>query len=130
MGQPPKKISNALKIRLSGLYEENLYNALELECEPFSKYLIGWQGEIFNPTILDELPNLTPVSLVIKTFRGVLEQDKDYEWVDKPLLKKLSDFKGLFLNDLDFNFFQNSFFIGTATLFIHIVNFFGTFTYH
>lgn len=107
MGQPPKKISNALKIRLSGLYEENLYNALELECEPFSKYLIGWQGEIFNPTILDELPNLTPVSLVMNTFRGVLEQDKDYEWVDKPLLKKLSDFKGLFLNDLETIQFSN-----------------------
>jgi hypothetical protein len=107
MGQPPKKISNALKIRLSGLYEENLYTALELECEPFSKYLIGWQGEIFNPTILDELPNLTPVSLVMNTFRGVLEQDKDYEWVDKPLLKKLSDFKGLFLNDLETIQFSN-----------------------
>ncbi|GGD54192.1 hypothetical protein GCM10011514_17970 [Emticicia aquatilis] len=107
MGQPPKKISNALKIRLSGLYEENIYTALELECEPFSKYLSGWQGDIFNPNILEELPNLTPVSLVMNTFRGVLEQDKDYEWVDKPLLKKLSDFKSLFLTDSETIQFSN-----------------------
>lgn len=107
MGQPPKKISNALKIRLSGLYEENIYTALELECEPFSKYLSGWQGDIFNPNILEELPYLTPVSLVMNTFRGVLEQDKDYEWVDKPLLKKLSDFKSLFLTDSETIQFSN-----------------------
>ena len=36
----------------------------------------------------------------------------------------------LWLKYFNIHFFQNSFFIGATALFIHIVNFFGTFTYN
>lgn len=108
-GKLPKKVANALKIRLSGGLDKRneSFTLLELECEPLSLHLQGLQGEIFNHALLEELSQMTPFSLVMSTFRGVLEKEDNYEWIDKPLLNKLYDFKSLFLSEVEQIQFSN-----------------------
>lgn len=94
-GRKSERISNALKIKLSDLKIGS--TILELECNSFEETLIGEQGNIFNPKILNELPNQTPMSLVIDSFRQALNYKEEISELDKALLKKLKNFEKVFV---------------------------------
>jgi len=72
---------------------------LELECEPFSETLQGQQGDAFRSEILEELPNQTPVALVIESFRKALNYKEEANNLDKALLKKLKNFEKVFVSN-------------------------------
>ncbi len=96
-GRKPERISQALKIKLADLKQGS--TILELECETFSETLQGQQGDVFKPGILDELPNETPMSLVIESFRQALDYKEEASELDKALLKKLKHFEKIFISD-------------------------------
>ncbi len=95
-GRTSDKISKALKIKLADLKKGS--TILELECESFSETLKGEQGNFFKPQILEELPNQTPVALVIESFRDALNYKEDANHLDKALLKKLKNFERIIVS--------------------------------
>lgn len=94
-GRTTMRLSQALEIRLKGLREGS--TTLELECDTFNETLAGQQGDIFRPYMLENLPSLTPMSLVIQSFHDALAEDGNEEFLDKPLLHELQNFKKVFL---------------------------------
>jgi hypothetical protein len=95
-GRRSEKISTALKIKLSDLKKGS--TILELECDSFKSTLEGHPGDLFKTEILEQLPDKTPMSLVIDSFREAMNYDEDSTFLDKPLLKKLKDFKKIFVS--------------------------------
>ena len=96
-----KRIQNALKINLIAVREQQS-TVLIVECNPFGESLYGLQGDIFNPSILVTLPTLTPMSLFMDAFRTAISangNDNSYEWLDRPLLGDLLNFRKVFLNE-------------------------------
>jgi hypothetical protein len=96
-GRRTEKISTALKIKLSDLKKGS--TVLELECESFKTTLQGHPGDLFKSEILEQLPDKTPMSLVIESFREAMDYNEDSTFLDKPLLKKLKDFKKVFVSN-------------------------------
>jgi len=96
-GRRSEKISTALKIKLSDLKKGS--TILELECDSFKSTLEGQPGDLFKSEILEQLPDKTPMSLVIESFREAMNYDEDSTFLDKPLLKKLKDFKRVFVSN-------------------------------
>jgi len=94
-GRTAIHLNNALEIRLKGLREG--CTVLDLECETFHKTLTGQQGSIFYPQLLEELSAMTPMSLVIHSFNIALAENGEDEYLDKPLLHELQNFKKVFL---------------------------------
>lgn len=95
-GRRSEKISTALRIKLSDLKKGS--TILELECEPFKTTLKGHPGDLFKTEILEQLPDKTPMSLVIDSFREAMNYNEDSTFLDKPLLKRLKDFKKVFIS--------------------------------
>lgn len=95
-GRTTLRLNNALEIRLSGL-KESKGTVLVFECDTFRETLAGQQGDFFRPQMLDELPFLTPMALVIRSFRDALDADGNEEHLDKALLHDLQNFKKVFL---------------------------------
>lgn len=95
-GRTTERISKALKIRLADLKEGS--TILELECDTFNETLQGQQGNAFNPEILEELPNQTPLALVMESFREALDYKEDGNHLDKALLKRLKAFEKVFVS--------------------------------
>jgi hypothetical protein len=96
-GRRSEKISTALKIKLSDLKKGS--TVLELECDSFKSTLQGHPGDLFKSEILEQLPDKTPMSLVIECFREAMNYNEDSTFLDKPLLKKLKDFKKVFVSN-------------------------------
>lgn len=96
-GRRSEKISTALKIKLSDLKKGS--TILELECESFKSTLEGQPGDLFKTEILEQLPDKTPMSLVIESFREAMNYDEESTFLDKSLLKKLKDFKRVFVSN-------------------------------
>lgn len=96
-GRRSEKISTALKIKLSDLKKGS--TILELECDSFKSTLEGQPGDLFKSEILEQLPDKTPMSLVIESFREAMNYNEDSTFLDKPLLKKLKDFKKIFVSN-------------------------------
>ncbi len=95
-GRTSERITNALKINLSGL--KNGSTILELECEPFKKTLEGQQRDAFRPEILGGLSEQSPMTLVIQSFQEALNYKEEANYLDKALLKKLKSFEKLFVS--------------------------------
>ena len=96
-GRRSEKISTALKIKLSNLKKGS--TILELECEPFRTTLEGHPGDLFKSEILEQLPDKTPMSLVIESFREAFDYNEDSTFLDKPLIKRLKDFRKIFVSN-------------------------------
>ena len=94
-GRPLEMITNALKIKLTKLKKGS--TVLQLECETFGKTMKAIQGDFFKPDLLDELPKMTPMSLFISTYQEALS-DGEKNYLDKPLLKSLKDFRKVLLD--------------------------------
>ncbi|HEX9513686.1 MAG TPA: hypothetical protein VF939_24510 [Puia sp.] len=107
-GRTSERITNALKIKLADLKsgsssleivdKEVTSTILELECEPFKETLTGLQGDAFRSEILGELPNQSPMTLVIESFREALNYKEEANHLDKALLKKLKNFEKIFVS--------------------------------
>lgn len=96
-GRRSDKISAALKIKLSDLKKGS--TILELECELFKTSLDGHPGNLFKSDILEQLPDKTPMSLVIESFREAFDYNEDSTFLDKPLIKRLKDFRKVFVSN-------------------------------
>lgn len=96
-GRRSEKISTALKIKLSNLKKGS--TILELECDSFKSTLEGHPGNLFKSEILEQLPDKTPIGLVIDSFREAMNYNEDSTFLDKPLLKRLKDFKKVFISN-------------------------------
>lgn len=104
--KPPKNLLKSLSIyleSLSGNKTEGTY--LLLNCEYFKKNIDSLQMNAFKPT--EELLQLTPMALVIQTFRAALIDEEEKDYLDKPLLKTLLKFKKNFINDNEIIYFSN-----------------------
>lgn len=95
-GRTSERISNALKISLASL--KNGSTILEFECDLFRKTLSGQQGDAFRPEILGDLPDQSPMSLVIQSFREALNYREEANYLDKTLLKKLKSVEKVFIS--------------------------------
>lgn len=104
-GKKTERITQALNIKLADLKKGS--TVLELECESFRDTLKGEQGNFFRSEILEELPNQTPLSLVIESFREALNFKEDTNHLDKPLLKKLKSFERIFVGNEERITFSN-----------------------
>lgn len=104
-GRRSEKIGKALKIKLADLKKGS--TILELECDSFKETLEGHQGDLFKTEILENLPNKTPISLVIDSFKQAMNFDEETNQLDKPLLKRLKDFRKVFLSDNEKVIFSN-----------------------
>ena len=98
-GRETLRLNEALNIRLKGLKSGS--TILELECEPFKNTIPNIQGNFFKPELLEKLPEQTPVALIMESFAEALSDQEDSEYLDKPLLQELQDFKKLFLSDTE-----------------------------
>jgi hypothetical protein len=95
-GRRSERIGKALKINLTDLKKGS--TILELQCDSFKETLEGQQGDLFQKAILEQLPDKTPMSLVIESFKEALEYKEEITYLDKPLLKRLKEFKKIFVS--------------------------------
>jgi hypothetical protein len=104
--KPDNKLKQALAIRLQSLNGSKTEGtSLLLDCDHFEETIRNLQLNMFKPT--EELLKLTPMALVIQTFRSALLDDEDKDNLDKPLLKTLLKFKKNFISDNEVFFFSN-----------------------
>jgi hypothetical protein len=104
--KPDNKLKQALAIRLKSLHGSKTEGtSLLLDCDNFAKTIKNLQLNMFKPT--EDLLKLTPMALVIQTFRSALLEEEDKDNLDKPLLKTLLKFKKNFISDNEVFFFSN-----------------------
>ena len=104
--RPPKHLLKSLSIYLESLKGNKTEGTfLLLNCEHFEKNIASLQLNAFKPA--EELLQLTPMSLVIQTFRAALIEEEDKDYLDKPLLKTLLKFKKNFTNANEVIYFSN-----------------------
>ncbi|MCC6600947.1 MAG: hypothetical protein IT223_09775 [Crocinitomicaceae bacterium] len=104
--KPDNKLKQALAIRLQSLQGSKTEGtSMLLDCDNFEKTIKNLQLNLFKPT--EDLLKLTPMALVIQTFRSALLEDEDKDNLDKPLLKTLLKFKKNFISDNEVFFFSN-----------------------
>jgi len=104
--RPTKQLMQSLSIyleSLSGNKTEGTY--LLLNCDYFENSIKSLQLNAFKPT--EELLQLTPMALVIQTFRSALIQEEDKDYLDKPLLKTLLKFKKNFISNNEIIYLSN-----------------------
>lgn len=105
-GRTNQQLQQATEIRIKELKKGS--TVLELECEPFGKTLSGWQGDFFRMSGFEQLPDHTPVSLIMESFREALTPVQTEEtFLDKPLLKDLRQFQKIFLSEEEIITFAN-----------------------
>ena len=104
--KPDKSIKEALAIRLQSLNgNKNEGTSMVLDCTHFEKTLKVLQLNLFKPT--GEILKLTPMALVIQTFRSALIEEEDKDNLDKPLLKTLLKFRKNFISNNEIFYFSN-----------------------
>jgi len=99
----PNKYKKYLNIFLMENHSENNETVLTLESDFFQDLHI--QLDAFKDKSV--LKDLTPVSLLIKTFRAALTDDGDKNLLDEPLIDELLKFKKFFQNDQEQICFSN-----------------------
>lgn len=103
---PTKEIRKALTIRLAKVEGSRLEGtSLLLNCDFFTETLRNVQFHLFRPT--EEILQLTPMTLVIQSFRSALVDEEDKNYLDKPLLLSLSKFKKIFKSNNEVFRFSN-----------------------
>lgn len=104
--KPPKNLFSASYIFLESLHGNRTEGtSLLLNCEHFEKNVKTLQLNAFKPA--EEILQLTPMSLVIQSFRSALLDEEDKENLDKPLLKTLLKFKKNFIGNNEIIYFSN-----------------------
>lgn len=95
-GRETAHLNDALRIKLRGIKDGS--TILELECEPFKNTLKYVQGHLFRQEILEQLPDQTPVALIMASFSAALDPENDGSLLDRDLLQSLQSFKKVFVN--------------------------------
>jgi hypothetical protein len=96
--RPSKNILAALSIYMESPYGNKTEGtSFLLNCEHLKKSIKALQLNAFKPA--EELLQLTPMALVIQTFRSALIEEEDKDYLDKPLLKTLLKFKKNFISN-------------------------------
>ncbi|MBK9932244.1 MAG: hypothetical protein IPP04_20615 [Saprospiraceae bacterium] len=104
--KPDHNLKLALAIRLQSLKGSRLEGTLmHLDCDHFKSTLKGLQLNLFQPT--EEVLKMTPMALVIQSFRAALIEGEDTNNLDKPLLKTLLKFKKNFISKNEIFYFSN-----------------------
>lgn len=104
--KPENSIKRALAIRLQQLASDATEGtSLLLDCDNFETTIKSLQLDAFRPT--EDLLKLTPMALVIQTFRSAILDEEDKANLDKPLLKTLLKFKKNFISDKEVFYFSN-----------------------
>ncbi len=104
--KPNAMIKKASAIYLDELTREGAHaTALNVECVDFSKALSGQQYNAFRN--IDEIVKLTPMTLIIESFRAALDEKGDKDLIDKDLVNSLMKFKTNFVSDGDVIEFSN-----------------------
>ncbi len=104
-GRKKTSLKESLKVSLTSVKQGS--TVLCLESEKFEKTLEPYQTDLFRQEAQRDLPEQTPVSLFINTFQNALGRDGGQEFLDKPLLKELKQFKKIFLSDDEVLTFSN-----------------------
>ncbi|RNI33620.1 hypothetical protein EFY79_18545 [Hanamia caeni] len=104
--KPDSKLKAALFLRLESLSGNKLEGtSMLIDCDHFEETIKKLQLDFFRPT--QEILKLTPMALVIQSFRSALLENEDKDYLDKPLLKSLLKFKKNFASDNEVFFFSN-----------------------
>ncbi len=104
-GRKKTSLKEAIKVSLSDIKQGS--TVLCLESEKFEKTLEPYQTDLFRQDAQRNLSEQTPVSLFINTFQNAFGSEGGYEFLDKPLLKELKQFKKIFLSDNEVLIFSN-----------------------
>jgi hypothetical protein len=96
-GRKKASLAEALRVSLTGI--KNGSTILQLNAKQFSKTLEPYQTDLFRQEAQQNLPNHTPVSLFIETFRDATLEGGNQDLLDKALLKELRQFKKAFQGD-------------------------------
>ncbi len=99
----PLKYKKYLNIFLTENKADNSDTLLTLDSDNFQNLPV--QLDFFNDK--SNTQNLTPVALVIRTFRAALTEDGDKNLLDEPLINELLHFKNFFRNDQEQILFSN-----------------------
>lgn len=95
---PDNNLKNSLNINLEHIGGNDKDGTkLTFECKQFSDTIKNFQLDFFNDT--DKLMKMTPMALVIDTFKQALKKNTEDAELDKPLLKSLLNFKKNFINN-------------------------------
>lgn len=95
---PDNKLKNSLKISLENIEGSAKEGTkLTFECQQFSETLKNLQLDAFND--IETLMHMTPMALVIDSFRQALKENPEEIQLDKPLLKSLLNFRKNFINN-------------------------------
>lgn len=104
--KPDSRLKKALSIRLQSLHGSKMEGTtLLLDCDKFEETMRHLQMELFKPT--EDLLSLTPMALVIQTFRSALLDGEEKGNLDKPLIKALLRFKRNFISENEVFFLSN-----------------------
>lgn len=93
----PNKYKKYLNVYLTGHHSDKNTTALNLDADNFNKLPV--QLDAFRDK--SELQNLTPISLVISSFRSALMEDEDKNLLDEPLIDELIKFRKFFHSDTE-----------------------------
>lgn len=84
----------ASEIRLEKLVSDEVNGtAMLIDCNYFAESVKTLQIDAFKPELWGDLSQLTPMALVIESFRAALVDSEDKDNLDKSLLKSLINFK-------------------------------------
>lgn len=104
--KPNKNLKNSLAIYLESVSGNSKEGTnLTLNTLKFEDTIKGLQAELFRPT--EEVLELTPMALVIKSFNSALNENIEETDLDKPLLKSLLSFKANFLTNNEIFYLSN-----------------------
>jgi hypothetical protein len=88
------QFKRASEIRLEKLVsDEDNGTTMLIDCNYFSDSVKTFQIDAFRPDLWTDLQQLTPMALVIKSFRSALIENEEKDNLDKSLLKSLIKFK-------------------------------------
>lgn len=103
--KPHAKLKNSLDIHLPKLSSSKSGTEMILDCASFEKNIELLQLEFFDSK--EEIFKLTPMALVIQSFRSALIETEDKEYLDRHLLKSLLKFKNNFIDSDEVFYFSN-----------------------
>ncbi len=103
---PGKELKKALQLHLQdvgGSMQDG--TSLTIDCKHFSETIKGLQLDFFKPK--EDVLQLTPMALVIKSFHAALATNNADSEVDKPLLRSLINFKKNFISNNEIFYLAN-----------------------
>ena len=106
--KPSPALLKAAAIKLQSLNgSRDKGTHLLLNCDNLEKHIKSFQSSLFKPNQYQDLLMLTPMALVIQTFRAALLDEEDRNNLDKPLLKSLLKFKKNFVDENEVFYLSN-----------------------